>query len=68
MGVDAGKNVPVNQAQIGEGIYPFWAVGVATILLSFAAFFYLISLRIVDRSRMKIRSAHSYYLGCEGFS
>lgn len=47
MGVDGGKNLPVSQAQIGEGIYPFWAIGVATILLSFATFFYLVSLRIV---------------------
>ena len=64
IGVDNGKNLPILQAKIGYGLYPFWAVGVATILLSFAAFFYLLSLRIVDRSRKKIRSSNSYYLGC----
>lgn len=66
MGVDAGRNVPVTQATIGNGVYPFWAVGVSTILLSFSIFFYLITARIVDRGRLKVRSITKYYIGCEG--
>lgn len=68
MGVDSGKNLPIDKAQIGESLFPFWAVGVSTILLSFSAFFYLVTLRIVDRSRLKVRSATMYYIGCEGCS
>lgn len=68
MGVDSGKNLPIDKAQIGESFFPFWAVGVSTILLSFSAFFYLVTLRIVDRSRLKVRSATMYYIGCEGCS
>lgn len=64
MGNDNEKRLPVSEAQIGEGRYPFWAVGVSTILLSFSMFFYLVTLRIVDRSRMKIRSPNIYFIGC----
>lgn len=66
VGQDHGKRLPVEQAIIGESIFPFWAVGVATILLSLAAFFYIISLRIVQRSQAKVRSITMYYLGCDG--
>lgn len=51
---------------MGGSIYPFWAVGVSAILLSAATFFYLLTWRIVQRSRYKVRSINLYYLGCEG--
>lgn len=65
MGQDQGKTLPVFQAQISNHVYPFWAVGVSTILLSFAMFFYIITVRIVDRSQAKVRSINVYYLGCD---
>lgn len=64
MGRDEGKTLPITQAQLGAGTYPFWAIGVSSILLSFAIFFYLISARIVDRSIMKVRSTTLYFFGC----
>ena len=66
MGNDNGQNLPISSATIGGVTYPFWAIGVAVILLSFSLFFYLITLRIVQRSRDKIRSINFYYMGCAG--
>ena len=51
---------------LGDTVYPFWAVGVAVILISFALFFYLISMRIIDRARKKVRAINFYYMGCDG--
>lgn len=50
---------------LGDTIYPFWAVGVAVIILSFAIFFYLISMRIIQRARDRVRSTNFYYMGCQ---
>lgn len=44
--------------------YDFWVIGIAFMILQFAIFFYLISLRIVERSRSRIRSINFYYMGC----
>ena len=66
MGNDNGQNLPIAEMTLGETIYPFWAVGVAVILLSFALFFYLLSLRIIDRARRKVKSINFYYMGCNG--
>jgi len=66
VGQDGGKTLPVTSVYIGASLYPFWSVGVVTILLSFSVLFYLVTLRIVERSQVKIRSLHIYYLGCEG--
>ena len=45
-------------------IYDFWVIGIAFFILSLSIFFYLISLRIVQRSQNRIRSLNFYYLGC----
>ena len=68
MGNDNGANLPVSTTTINGSTYPFWAIGVATILLSFSLTFYLITLRIIQRSRDKIRTINSYYMGCKGCS
>lgn len=65
MGVDEGKTLPISTITLGDKSYPFWALGVACALLSFSIFFYMISLRIIQRSRDRVRSMHIYYLGCE---
>ena len=41
MGNDNGRTLPVSQMTIGSTIFPFWAVGVAVVLLSLVIFFYL---------------------------
>ena len=64
MGNDNGRTLPVSQMTIGSTIFPFWAVGVAVVLLSLVIFFYLISLRIIQRARSRVRSINFYYLGC----
>ena len=66
MGNDNGQNLPLSQADINGTVYPFWAVGVASVLLAFSLMFYLITLRIIQRSREKIRSISFYYMGCKG--
>jgi hypothetical protein len=64
MGNDNGDNLPISQAVLNGYTYPFWAIGVATVLLSFSFTFYLITLRIVQRSINKVRSLNYYFMGC----
>ncbi len=64
MGNDNGTNLPISTATINGVSYPFWAIGVASILLNFSISFYMITLRIIQRSRDKIRSINHYYMGC----
>lgn len=66
MGNDNGQNLPIAEMTLGEVVYPFWAVGVAVVLLSFAVFFYLLSLRIIARARNKVKTLNFYYMGCNG--
>ena len=65
MGNNDGKTVPILSITLNGTAYPFWAVGVACILLSFSVFFYLMSLRIIQRARDRIRAIRFYYVGCE---
>lgn len=65
MGNDNGQTLPIASMTLGGIIYPFWAVGVAVVLLSFAIFFYLISTRIIQRARDRVRSINFYYMGCQ---
>lgn len=52
LGTDIGQTaIPIRQVQIQSTNYPFWAIGVASILLSISVFFYLLTLRIVQRSQ-----------------
>ena len=51
MGNDNGRDVPISTVTINGYTYPFWTIGVATVLLSFSLMFYLITLRIIQRSR-----------------
>ena len=65
MGNDNGELLPIASITLGEDIYPFWAVGVACVLLAFAVGFYMVSVRIIERARERIRTIRVYYLGCE---
>ena len=65
MGTDQGQNIAITTVDINGVTYPFWAIGVATILLSFSLSLYMLTLRIIERSRKKVRSISSYYLGCQ---
>ena len=60
--------LPVSSATINGYSYPFWAIGVATILLSISLSFYMITLRIIQRSTDKVRSVAHYYMGCHACS
>jgi hypothetical protein len=62
IGTTNESNITALKAQINGVLIEFWAVGVATILISFALLFYLISLRIIERLKNKIRSINSYYI------
>lgn len=64
MGNDNEELLPIAAITLGEKSYPFWAVGVAIILLSLAVAFYMVSARIIQRARERIRTIRLYYLGC----
>ena len=68
IGNDNGTRLPVFNVTLNGFTYPFWAIGVATILLSLSLSCYMITLRIIQRSRDKIRSVSHYYLGCHACS
>ena len=65
IGIATTSQISVLEATINGTKYPFWAIGVPTILLSFSILFYLITIRIVQRAQSRIRSMHFYYLGFE---
>ncbi len=65
MGNDDGRTVPINSVTMSGIVYPFWSLGVATILLSLSIYFYLISIRIIQRAANRVRTTNFYYMGCE---
>lgn len=65
VGADNGKTLKTVNFIMDKTVYEFWVIGIAFMILEFAVFFYLISLRIVERSKNRIRSMNFYYLGCE---
>lgn len=62
---DNGLTLKTVSFSMDGTIYKFWVIGIAFFILSLSIFFYLISLRIVERSRNRIRSMNFYYMGCE---
>ena len=64
VGSERGKTLKTVSFQLEGSIYEFWVIGIAFIILEFAVFFYMISLRIVERSKNRIRSINFYYMGC----
>jgi hypothetical protein len=64
VGADKGKTLKTVSFVMDNTTYYFYVIGIAFMILSFALFFYLISLKIVERSKNRIRSLNFYYLGC----
>lgn len=48
-------NIPVTTIKIGSLDYPFWAIGIGCIILAIAWYFYLTSLRLLQRRRSRVR-------------
>lgn len=68
VGADNEKTLKSVRFVLDGTMYDYWVIGIAFMILQFAIFFYLISLRIIERSKNRIRSINFYYLGCEGCS
>lgn len=61
-------NIPVTTIKIGDLDYPYWAIGIGCIILAIAWYFYLTSLRLLQRKRNRVREFSGCFLGCSKFS
>lgn len=63
LGNQKNIHIPVTTIKIGSLDYPYWAIGVGAIILAFSFYFYLCSLRILQRKRNRIREFSGCYFG-----
>jgi hypothetical protein len=63
VGLDLSPANLTNDFVIGDQTWPFWLLGVASIIVNFVVFFYMASLRVLFRKVNRIRDLVSYYFG-----